>query len=179
MGAIAFESEGDVLFLAGQGTPALGGSEYLAFVHGKTEGPPPPIDWEVERRAGQLVRDAVKSGLARTAHDVSDGGIAIAIAECALARRPAPLGARVTLPKGSRGDVTLFGESHGRYLVTVAKGREAELEALAKKTGAALARIGTVGGDRLVIEGLLDEPLAGLEKAWTSFPWQDATGEKK
>ena len=171
LGALAFESEGDAIFLVGTGAPQLGGSEYLAFIHGRVEGPPPPVDYAVERAAGATVREAMKSGLARNAHDLSDGGFAIALAECALTRQPAPIGAKVKIDAGSRGDIALFGENHGRYLVTTRPGEVEKLEALAARNGAALSRVGTVGGDRLVIDGLVDEPLAALEKAWTSFPW--------
>lgn len=170
-GAIAWENAGDVIYLVGQGTPGLGGSEYLASIHGRVEGPPPPVDFAVERSAGATVRDAVRTGLARSAHDISDGGIAVALAECSLARRPEAMGAKVALPASAlRGDVALFGESHGRYLVAVRAGEESKLEALAKKHGSSLAKLGTTGGDRLVIAGLLDEPLAALDQSWRSFP---------
>jgi phosphoribosylformylglycinamidine synthase II len=175
LGAIGFESEGDSIWLVGQGAPGLGGSEYLAFVHGKTEGPPPAIDWEVERRAAALVREAVSTGLARTAHDIADGGLAVALAECALARTgAAAIGVSVRVPraKGERGDVALFGESHGRYLVSVKAAEEKSLEALAKRHGVAAERLGSVGGERFVIAGLVDLPVGELDQAWRSFPWQ-------
>ena len=170
LGALSFESEGDVIFLVGEGTPQLGGSEYLAVIHGRVEGPPPPIDYRIERAAGACVREAMKSGLARSAHDLSDGGFAIALAECALTRQPAPIGARVKIDAAPRRDIALFGESHGRYLVTTRADDAAKFEALGAKTSCPLARIGTVGGDRLVIEGLVDEPLATLHQTWTTFP---------
>ncbi len=175
LGAIAFESDGDVIFLVGRGEPGLGGSEYLSAVHGRVEGPPPAIDWPAERAAAAGVREAVATGLARTAHDLSDGGLAVALAECCLARRPEPIGARIALlatARGTsgRGDIALFGESHGRYVVSVKPDRAADLESLAARCGAPAVRLGTVGGDRLTIEGLLDETLASLVAAWRSFP---------
>ena len=170
-GAMGFERASDVIYLVGEGTPGLGGSEYLATVHGRVEGPPPAPDFAVERAAGACVREAVRTGLARSAHDVSDGGIGVALAECCLARRDGPIGAKVTLPpSGLRGDVELFGECHGRYLVTVRAGDETKLEALAARSGTKAVPLGTAGGDRLVIEGRLDEPVAALDAAWRSFP---------
>jgi phosphoribosylformylglycinamidine synthase len=168
---MAFESEGDSIWLVGEGTPALGGSEYLSHVHGRVEGPPPAPDWKIEKSAGATVREAMRTGLARSAHDVSDGGLAIALAECALARRPKALGVSVRIPAAQRRDVALFGESHGRYLVTVKPQDDGKLEALAKAHGAQAARLGATGGDRFVIAGLIDEPLDELEKAWRAFPW--------
>ncbi|HVO32053.1 MAG TPA: phosphoribosylformylglycinamidine synthase subunit PurL [bacterium] len=170
LGAMAFESEGDAIFLVGKGEPQLGGSEYLAFVHGRMEGPAPRVDFEMEKKAGACVREAMKSGLARSAHDLSDGGFAVALAECALVHDPKPIGAKVKIDAGARGDVALFGESHGRYIVSTRAADAAKLEALATKTGAPISRIGTVGGDRIVIEGLVDVSVTELHAAWTKFP---------
>jgi phosphoribosylformylglycinamidine synthase subunit PurL len=121
----------------------IDGSEYL----GRAEGRPPEVDVAREVAGIELVIRAAEEGLLRSAHDVSGGGLAVALAESAIA---GGRGAKVRVGPGRRDDEVLFGEGGGRVLVTVA-GEEAADRMAAMADGVAVARIGTVGGEDLVI----------------------------
>jgi phosphoribosylformylglycinamidine (FGAM) synthase-like enzyme len=116
--------------------------------HGHLGGRPPVVDLEAERALAQVLVMAAARGLLAAAHDLSDGGLAVALAESCLA---GGLGARVTLP----GDAftLLFSESAGRALVAVRPGREAEFTALRAEAGVPGDVIGTTGGDALEVSG--------------------------
>ncbi len=150
---------GDALILVGETRGELGASLYLREVLGRRDGAPPPVDLAAERRNGDFVRAAIARGLARTVHDLSDGGLAVAAAEMALA---SDVGLRLARPP-SPAHAFLFGEDQARYLVAVADA-EAVL-ALARSAGVSAARVGDVGGAALVVEGLVDLPLDRLRAA--------------
>jgi phosphoribosylformylglycinamidine synthase len=143
---IAFAEEGDAILLLGAGAGRLDASAYL----GRAEGRPAPVDLEREAALVRLLVHAVEEGLVRSAHDVSGGGLAVALAECAIA---GAIGASVSLRPEGRPDEALFGEGGGRALVTprdeAALGRVRDLAA---SMGVAATRLGTVGGDRLEVE---------------------------
>ena len=92
---IGFKAAGETLILIGHSTGHVGQSLWLDVCHGRRDGPPPPIDLDVERRVGELVRQLIAQGLVSAVHDVSDGGALVAIGEMALA---GSTGVRVTLP---------------------------------------------------------------------------------
>ena len=142
---------------------ALAGSEYLATHHGRVAGAP-AIDLDLEARVQRLVLDANERGLLSAAHDLADGGLAVALAECCLAgdvgldARAADLGPRL--------DAALFGEAQSRFLVGVPDGAaRAALEALAAEAGVAVAVLGTARGDRLQF-GPVDASLGALREAY-------------
>jgi len=169
-----FETEGDAALLLGETREDLGGSEYLKVVHGKVAGAAPRLDLETEKRLYALVAEAAASGLLRSAHDVSAGGLGVALAECCFRGEEAGLGARLELPSGLRSDVALFSESPSRMIVTT---RDPErLEASAAQRGVPCTRLGSVGGNRLSLSSggrsLLDLPVAALHEAWMSLERQ-------
>jgi len=140
---IGFDREGDRVLMAGSAAPRLDGSEYL----GRAEGLPPAPDVAAEVALVDLLVEAARRGLLRSAHDLSGGGLAVALAESALA---GGTGCRVAAPRGRRVDEDLFGEAGGRVLVTC---RPADVPALEELAGAVpLAHLGVVGGDALVVE---------------------------
>jgi len=132
----AWQKEGDLIYLLGIGelsensdvktSPTLGGSEYLAAVHGTIAGKPPIIDFDLERQVQKACRDGIRSGWVRSAHDCAEGGIAIALAECCIS---AKLGASIHLYPNSqhsqRWDELLFGEMGNCILVSVSPANEA------------------------------------------------------
>ena len=166
---VRFVEAGDQVALLGpaEGTH-LGGSEYLRTVHGQVRGMPPPLDLALEKIVQGTVRALVRAGLVRTAHDCSDGGIAVALAECTFG---AGLGAKVSLPGSGRADALLFGEDAARIVIAYPKASAALVASLAARHGAALTLLGECGGDRLVIarasgEVLIDEAVLALKKPW-------------
>jgi phosphoribosylformylglycinamidine synthase len=166
-----FEAEGDAVFLLGETREDLGGSEFLKVVHARVAGRAPRLDVAAEKRLYALVTEVAAEGLLCSAHDVSDGGLAVALAECCFRGEEPGLGARLALPGDWRGDVLLFSESPSRMIVTT---RDPErLAQSARAYGVPCARLGAVGGGRLVLEShgatLVDLPVATLHEAWTSL----------
>ena len=164
-----FARAGHVVALLGETRDELGGSEFLRTIRSRDEGPSPQVDLSAERRlVDMLVALAAHRKLA-SAHDVSDGGLAVALAECAM---KSGLGAEVSLDVELRPSALLFGESTGRALVTFASGAESAVRAIAQQSGVPLQVIGRVGGDRLRIAAgghtLVDESVASLAEVWTT-----------
>ena len=148
----AFRRAGDVVLLVGRATPGLAGSEYAALAGLAPEDGPPSIDLELEARLQAFVRVAIGRGLVASAQDVSSGGLGVALAECCAW---AGLGAELRLAIASSPAVDLFGESPSRVILSAAPGALPELVAAAAAgPGGPLpvAILGTVGGERLVIE---------------------------
>jgi len=138
---IALKNEGDTLVLLGHSTGHVGQSLWLDVVHGRRDGEAPTIDLEVERRLGGLLRNLIDQAVITAAHDVSDGGALVAIAEMALA---GAMGVEITLPNVPNPAAILFGEDQGRALVTTANADAVVAAATAAHVFA--APIGRVGG---------------------------------
>jgi phosphoribosylformylglycinamidine synthase len=144
-----FQAPEAAIGLAGETRGHLGGSSYWAEVLGETCGAPPPVDLSAERNLQRFLVTAAAAGLLHSAHDLSDGGLAVALAECCLGGPYAgqTLGATVDLGTHPVADpaALLFGEDQGRALVSFDPRRGAELEALAAAHRVPWARVGTVG----------------------------------
>jgi phosphoribosylformylglycinamidine synthase len=160
---IGFKAEGEQLILLGHSTGHVGQSLWLEVCHGRRDGPPPQVDLAVERRVGELIRQLIGSGLITAAHDVSDGGALVAIAEMALA---GGMGARVSLPTVANPAAVLFGEDQGRVLITT-RDRDAVV-ARANAANIFAAPIGTTGGDAVEGHGFTAS-LAELRAAHEGF----------
>ncbi len=169
--ASSFRREGDTVFLLGSTGDDLGGSEYLKTIHGRVAGRPPRLDLDAEKRLLGFMAEAAATDLLGSAHDPSDGGLAVALAECAFAGSAVGLGAVLDLPPGLRADEVLFAESPSRMVVTTAN--PGGVEALAARHKVASTRLGAVGGHRLLLrhEGspLVDLPITRLHEAWMSL----------
>ncbi len=169
----AFQTEGDVVALLGDWSadPAdLGGSTYLAALRGIVAGRPPQLDLERESAVQQLTLALISAGLIRSAHDCSDGGLAVALAEC-CAWSGRGLRGEAALASGVTGDTLatnalLFGEAPSRIVVSVPVERWDEVALLAQDAGVTATRLGTVDGDRLILPGLLDVQITELHDAW-------------
>ncbi len=165
---LAIRRTGDVILLVGRTEGALGCSRYLVDILGREEGAPPPIDLAAERIHGDFVRSLIQEGLVDTVHDLSDGGLAVALAEMALA---GGIGARITLaPFGNLpAHAALFGEDQARYLLAV---RAEEVDAIMQRAAEAtvpLLRLGETGGDALIVDELFTLPLSILKEAHESW----------
>jgi phosphoribosylformylglycinamidine synthase len=146
--SVAFKNDGDVVVLIGETAGWLGQSMYLRDVCGREEGAPPPVDLAVEKRHGEFVRKLIADGRATAVHDLSDGGLAVALAEMAMA---SGLGAVLDAPKDIPAHAFWFGEDQGRYIVTATQANLAAVVEAAQVAGVAVKRIGTVGGKALVL----------------------------
>ena len=161
-----FKDEGDVVLLLGKNELELGGSEYLKQIHGRVAGRPPHLDVDREKAVQNATRTGIRRGLVKSAHDCSEGGIAVALAECCIARPGGVLGATVVLEDALRPDALLFGESASRVIVTVAPENVETMLTIARELGAPAKKIGTVGGRMLVVNQLLAVDLAELKDKW-------------
>ncbi|MBK5265046.1 MAG: phosphoribosylformylglycinamidine synthase II, partial [Alphaproteobacteria bacterium] len=138
---VAFKASGEAIFVIGQSNGHLGQSSWLRVIHGREDGPPPPVDLVRERDHAEFVRNLIDQGLVSAVHDISDGGLLVAVAEMALAGN---IGATLD----EIGDhFTAFGEDQARYVVT-----SHNAEAI-QAAGIPMTRIGTTGGDTLQIHG--------------------------
>ncbi len=156
-------SDGQTLCLVGNGAPSLGGSEYLAHVHGIVAGTPPDLDLEHEVRLIRFLRELATSKYGAAVHDLSTGGLALAVAEMALT---SGIGVELTqLPDHGRTDITWFGESAGRVLVAVEASAALQLRRLAEEWELEVLEIGTVGGDSMVFPSGSTVTLRALEVA--------------
>lgn len=157
-----FKADGDRVVLLGLTRPELGGSEYLKVVHGVVAGRPPAVDLAGERLLHELLLTAIDAGIINSAHDCSDGGLGVALAECCIA---GDRGAVLRMPEGADPVVTLFSESHCRIVVTVPAQAFDALKTLAATHGTKCTLLGEVGGDSLCF-GDLDVSLGELKEAY-------------
>lgn len=162
-----FKKEGDVILLLGETKAELGGSEFQKVLHGVTEGRPPQLDLDAEKRLLDAVLDAIRQGLVASAHDLSEGGLAVALAESCIS---GGLGAKVRIDTELRGDIALFSESQSRILLSASPDRAAGLETFLRGRGVPVQTIGTVQGKDLTIEingkPVIVSPVDPLEKVW-------------
>jgi phosphoribosylformylglycinamidine synthase len=172
-----FRREGDAIVLLGEGRGELGGSEYLKTVHGMVRGTPPALDLRTERALQELLVSLAGHRAIRSAHDCSDGGIAVALAECCFGE--GGIGADVSIaPLDVSTDqrvsdiAVLFGESASRVLVSVDPDRVAQVLERAAAAGVPARVIGRTGGTRLQIaiadRIVIDTGVAEAERAWAS-----------
>jgi phosphoribosylformylglycinamidine synthase II len=159
-----FKKAGDFIFLAGKNLDELGGSEYLQRVRGHKAGKPPKLDLKAELALHRFLAAAVRAGLVASAHDLSDGGLAVALAESCLSGMER-LGASVELKDTIRPDALFFGETQSRALLSAAPAHGAALEKLAKKFKVPFTRIGSVTRGGLSIKS----PKASLEAAFDAM----------
>jgi len=159
----AFRQAGDVIVLIGETQGWLGQSVWLRDVCGREEGAPPPVDLAAERRNGDFVRGLIQKKRTSSVHDCSDGGLAIALAEMAMA---SGLGATIdALPANIPAHAALFGEDQARYVVAVAPSEADQLMADAKAAGIPALKLGTVGGANLNLPGESPISVAELKQA--------------
>jgi len=166
MMTMGFKSGGEAILLLGRMEGWLGRSLYLREIHGQEAGSPPPVDLAAERAAGELMQQLAKEGALTAAHDVGDGGIAVALAEMALA---GGVGCTVRSP-GGRDDATFFGEDQGRYIVTALSESVEQLFAVAEAAGVPAVWIGETGGSFVAIGsgGVALDVLREAHEGW--FP---------
>jgi len=145
-----FKEAGDVVILLGDPAGCLGGSEYLAVVHDGLSGPLAPLDLDRERAVQAACLAAIEAGCVRSAHDCSEGGLAVALAECCLTG-PSRLGAELALPARGRLDEVLFGEAPSRIVVSVPPAEQARFVQIVREWAVPVTVLGRVGGDRLQI----------------------------
>ena len=166
----AFRNEGDAILLIGETQGWLGQSVWLRDICGREEGAPPPVDLAAERRNGDFVRGLIQSKRTASVHDCSDGGLAVALAEMAMASGK---GATIeTLPANMPAHAALFGEDQARYVVCASAAEANAILNDAKAAGVPALRLGTVGGTALTLPG--ESPISVAELKTAHEGWLPA-----
>ena len=159
-----FVAEGEQVFLLGETREELSGTEWAHVVHGHLGGLPPKVDLAAERALADLLAGAARDSVLTSAHDLSDGGLAQALAEATFRTG---IGAEVMLSKVADDPfVALFSESTARVLVTVPEDRVDGLLSLVHRHGVPATGIGRTGGDRIVVHDVFDLPVAEARSVW-------------
>ncbi len=167
MATLDFKAGGEIILVLGATTGWLGQSAFLSEILDREDGAPPPVDLDLERRTGDLVRALINDGLVTAVHDVSDGGLLVALAEMAMA---SGIGATLAAPPPEMNPFAFwFGEDQARYVVTVESGAKALVLRRAELAGIPVAKLGSTGGDRLNIAGerpIVVDALRERHEAW-------------
>ncbi|MEQ1561857.1 MAG: AIR synthase-related protein, partial [Nitrospiraceae bacterium] len=148
-----FKQDGDVIILLGKTKEDLGGSEYLKVLHHREQGSPPFLSLETEQSLHDFLLKVIREGIVQSAHDCSDGGLAVALVESCISGPAERRGAVVRLSLDAlRRDALLFGESQSRVVLSVKPELADRVLTLAGAAAVPAMKIGTVGGDRFVVE---------------------------
>jgi phosphoribosylformylglycinamidine synthase len=166
-----FKQDGDEIILLGATREDLGGSEYLKIIHAREQGSPPLLNMDAEKALHECVLALVRRGLVQSAHDCSDGGLAVTLAESCFSGQDRKLGAVVRLAPGRiRRDAVLFGESQSRVVLSAKPSHRQAILDQAKSLGVPAEVIGSVTGARLTISlgdvTMVDVPVATLHDRW-------------
>lgn len=146
-----FKNIGDLIYVFGEDKEELGGSEFLKVVHNKVEGNAPHIDLQIEQNLHNTILSLINDGLIESAHDISEGGILSALAECCILDDEKPIGAEVNIPIKTREDFTLFSESQSRIIVSVKAKNKKLFEESASKLFTPFIQIGETKKENLTI----------------------------
>jgi phosphoribosylformylglycinamidine (FGAM) synthase-like enzyme len=168
MATVAFKRAGDVIILIGETKGHLGQSIYLREIEGREEGAAPKVDLAVEKKNGDFVRGLIEAGRVDTVHDVSDGGVAVTIAEMAM---PRGIGASVGLAGLPDAIAFWFGEDQARYVIAAPFAQAEKIVAEATAAAITVAELGKTGGDKITLDDKDTVTVAALKagfEAW--FP---------
>lgn len=157
-----FKNENNSILLVGKNKEELGTSEYLNTVFKQTKGTVPAIDLEFEKRLQETLLTAIQSGLVESAHDCSEGGLAVALAECCISDKNNMIGATVNLTDSIRTDTLLFGESQSRVIISCTPDNESRLVEHFSKSNIPCTVFGTTGTDKLTINDLIKADINDL-----------------
>jgi phosphoribosylformylglycinamidine synthase II len=162
-----FKNEGDIILLLGDTKAELGGSEFQYVIHKVTEGRPPSLDLKVEKILQNTVLSAIQKGLVTSAHDLSEGGLAVGLAESCIS---GSLGAEVDFATDLRDDISLFSESQSRIILSVSVDKADELQKWIAEQGVPYQVLGMVKGKDLTIKingkQAIQSPVDHLQKVW-------------
>jgi phosphoribosylformylglycinamidine synthase len=164
---LGFKAEGEAILLIGETQGWLGASAYLETLAGREEGAPPPVDLAAEMRNGDFVRGLIETGRTTAVHDCSDGGLAVALAEMAMA---GGIGCMVQeVDQALPAHAFLFGEDQARYVVTATAGEAEKIISEAAKAGVPAMFLGTTSGRSLTLPGetpISVDELCGAHEGW-------------
>ncbi|NNL21089.1 MAG: phosphoribosylformylglycinamidine synthase subunit PurL [Ignavibacteriaceae bacterium] len=146
-----FKDEGDLIYILGEDDEELGGSEYLKIIHNKVAGDSPQLDFDVEKGLQDTLLELIRKNLIKSAHDVSEGGVICALAECCIINEEKIIGAEINLTIKSRKDFSYFSETQSRVIVTISKENKREFDKFVHSSNQLFFDIGEVRGTSLKI----------------------------
>jgi phosphoribosylformylglycinamidine synthase len=162
----SFDKEGLDIVLVGETKGHLGSSIYLRDIIGREEGGPPPVDLATEKKNGDFVRALIQSGMVSACHDISDGGLLVALAEMTYRNG---IGASVTFPSGVPAHAFAFGEDQARYVLAIETGKTEAVLKQAKNKGIAITALGKTHNETLDVKGQCSIPVKTLREAYESW----------
>ena len=157
-----FKNNGNLIYILGEDFEELGGSEYLKLIHNKVVGDSPRLDLIVEKKLHDSLLQLIEKKIILSAHDVSEGGIICALAECCIVNEENPMGAEVIIPIKTREDFSLFSESQSRIIVSLNQNNKNEFEKFLKDKKQPFTFLGKTGGNQLKINGKINVSLDKL-----------------
>lgn len=164
----SFKRKGDVIMVLGEALGDIGGSEYLHLWHRRIAGDAPALDLEAEKRLQQACLEMISHRLIQSAHDISEGGLAVALAECAIfsCTGRTAMGARVTMETGRRPDATLFAEDQSRIVISVRPGDTRKIYEVARRNTVPVSVIGEVIENQFSVGDLIDISVEEMARAY-------------
>jgi len=157
-----FKDEGDVIYLLGEDKEELGGSEYAKVIFNKVAGESPQINLDEEKKLQDTLLNLIRKGLIKSAHDISEGGIVSALAECCIINQEKQIGCKVEIPIKSRKDFSIFSESQSRIIISVSKVKTIDLEPELKLSNIKFTKLGVVAGSSMKLKNLFDVSVGEL-----------------
>ena len=151
-----FKDEEDVIYLLGEDKEELGGSEYAKIIHNKVAGESPQINLDEEKKLQDTLLNLIQKGLIKSAHDISEGGIVSALAECCIINQEKQIGCEVDIPIKSRKDFSLFSESQSRIIVSVSTTNQTKFEDELKLAKVKFTKLGIVNGNDMILKNLFE-----------------------
>jgi phosphoribosylformylglycinamidine synthase len=173
-----FKDEGDIIYLLGEDKEELGGSEYLKIIHNIVSGDCPEIDLDKEKKLQETILSLIRNGFIKSAHDISEGGIVSALAECCIINQEKPIGCEVEIPIKSRIDFTLFSESQSRIIVSISNSKEKDFEFKVNEAGIPFFKLGLVRGKSMIIKNEFEISLKELSDIYFNTIPRIMSGEE-
>jgi phosphoribosylformylglycinamidine synthase len=173
-----FKNDGDLIYVLGEDKVELGGSEYLKVIQKIVEGNSPQIDLPTEKKVQDTVLELIRKKLINSAHDISEGGVVCALAECCIKNDEKMLGAKVNIPVKSRKDYSYFSETQSRIIVSVSKDKKDEFEYFLHTVIQPCIHLGVVGGSSLLINDDINVKVHELADLYFNTIPRIMTGEK-
>lgn len=161
-----FKNEGDTIIILGKNKNEIGGSEYLSRIHNQIKGNAPELSLEDEKILCETVTELIDKKLINSAHDISDGGLAIALAEACVMNRDKQLGCKIRIKVNGRNDFAMFGESQSRIIISCDKNTEKNVIEILDKSGIGFEIAGIVNGSNLQINDIINTDVCRINDSY-------------
>jgi phosphoribosylformylglycinamidine synthase len=173
-----FKDEGDLIYLLGEDKEELGGSEYLKVIFNKVIGDSPQLNLKAEKKIQDALLALIRKGLIKSAHDISEGGIVSALAECCIINQEKQIGCAVDISIRSRKDFSLFSESQSRIIISISKSNQTNIENELESSDIKFTHLGTVIGNKLKLKNLFEVEVKELSYVYFNTISQIMSDEK-